>query len=99
MNDHSPKIKTALFGSPYQSPLCYAPLTQLNRMKRIMVRAFSSHSLTLTVDATKFLVTDLEHRIPALKSGSGDIKSATEEAQEFLNQLLVSADKSKRTQD
>lgn len=66
-------------------------------MKRVIVKAFSSYSLTLTVDATKFLVQDLERRIPSLKDGTANAKSSNEETQEFLNQLLASADKSKRT--
>lgn len=89
-------IKWSISGFESVGPLLCSP-PRLIRMKRAIVRAFSSHSLTLTVDATKFLVQDLERRIPALKGDSGDSKVSTEEAQEFLNQLLVSADKSKRT--
>lgn len=66
-------------------------------MKRVIVKAFTAHSLTLTVDATKFLVEELDKRLASSEGGVRGSKVSQSDAQEFLNQLLASADKSKRT--
>lgn len=66
-------------------------------MKRAVIKAFSAHALTLTVEANKFLLEELTRRIPALGGANVDGNAGLEEAQVLLNQLLGSADKSKRT--
>lgn len=67
-------------------------------MKRVVVKAFTAHSLTLAVDANKFLLEKLNERLPSLQADSVDQKLVNEEVQQFLNVLLGSADKSKCTQ-
>jgi hypothetical protein len=67
-------------------------------MKRVIVKAFTAHALTLTVEANKFLADELNARLPSLQGAKPDTKTSLEEAQTLLNQLLGSAEKSKCTQ-
>lgn len=64
-------------------------------MKRAIIKAFKAHSLTLAVDANKFLQTELETRLSSQTGGSDDSNPSADNAQAFLDQLLAAADKSK----
>lgn len=64
-------------------------------MKRVIVKAFTAHSLALTMEANKFLLNEFGRRLPSLQSVNPDQKLVIEESQAILNQLLGSAEKSK----
>jgi len=64
-------------------------------MKRVIVKAFAAHSLTLTVEASRFLLAQLEERVDSLQSPDVEPQQQQEDAIAFLNQLLASSDKSK----